>query len=140
MERAGAGRLAGIERELDHLYKSLLLKLAPEEADAADLRPEHLAPLLTELAREAGISPDALAPAVTALEGLVPHGADFVRCTKLRGRAMAEGALRLLHSLARVIGGIAHVPHGIACAAAAHTRHRDQRAGAAVRAGLPACR
>jgi alcohol dehydrogenase class IV len=61
-------------------------------------------------------------------------------CALLGGMSLANAKPGAVHSLARVSGGIAHVPHGIACAAAARTRLRDQRAGDAVRAGLPACR
>jgi alcohol dehydrogenase class IV len=38
-------------------------------------------------------------------------------CSLLGGIALANAKLGAVHGLAGVIGGIAHVPHGIACAA-----------------------
>jgi alcohol dehydrogenase class IV len=38
-------------------------------------------------------------------------------CALQGGMSLANAKLGAVHSLARAVGGIAHVPHGIACAA-----------------------
>ena len=60
--------------------------------------------------------------------------ADMAMCSLLGGIALANAKLGAVHGLAGVIGGIADVPHGVACAALLAPVIEANVRGAAVRA------
>jgi alcohol dehydrogenase class IV len=74
-------------------------------------------PLTDGLAREGLRRAAAGLRAAYADDGDLAARADMAICSLLGGIALANAKLGAVHGLAGVIGGTAHVPHGLACAA-----------------------
>jgi alcohol dehydrogenase class IV len=98
-------------------------------------------PLTDGLAREGLRRGAAGLRAAFADGGDLAARADMAMCSLLGGMALANAKLGAVHGLAGVIGGMAAVPHGVACAALlAPVAQANVRALRAAQAGHPALR
>ena len=93
-------------------------------ASGLDALTQCLEPLVSPLASPLtdGLAGEGLRRAAAGLRAAYADGedlaarADMATCALLGGMALANAKLGAVHGLAGVIGGIADVPHGIACA------------------------
>ena len=93
-------------------------------ASGLDALTQCLEPLVSPLASPLtdGLASEGLRRAAAGLRAAYADGedlaarADMATCALLGGMALANAKLGAVHGLAGVIGGIADVPHGIACA------------------------
>ena len=93
-------------------------------ASGLDALTQCLEPLVSPRASPLtdGLAGEGLRRAAAGLRAAYADGedltarADMATCALLGGMALANAKLGAVHGLAGVIGGIAHVPHGIACA------------------------
>jgi alcohol dehydrogenase class IV len=94
-------------------------------ASGLDALTQCLEPLVSPRASPLtdGLASEGLRRAAAGLRAAYADGedlaarADMAMCSLLGGMALANAKLGAVHGLAGVIGGIADVPHGIACAA-----------------------
>jgi alcohol dehydrogenase class IV len=94
-------------------------------ASGLDALTQCLEPLVSPRASPLtdGLAREGLRRAATGLRAAYANGedlaarADMATCALLGGMALANAKLGAVHGLAGVIGGIADVPHGLACAA-----------------------
>src|SRR5208283_3265001 len=94
-------------------------------ASGLDALTQCLEPLVSPRASPLtdGLASEGLRRAAAGLRAAYADGedlaarADMSMCSLLGGMALANAKLGAVHGLAGVIGGIADVPHGIACAA-----------------------